>query len=357
MKTIIFVVNTEYHLLVAGSLLLELYGDRERYDVRIVEVAPENSPRFRSVADRAALGVPYEQWNVDEIGKSQEGPLTEKVRSLLELKADMLVIFHDDHPINVYLARKVSESGGKVCLAPDGMKPYYSLDFGSLRNALHVASRTVATYKALRSSGLTPDFLYRKRFGYGSNPDVDELWVRYPDFVRNNAEKDVVDIQLFERESTVEKLKTVFGFSAPDAGLHGIVFYVNNILADEKAYGEEVRALSYLKEVSGGRMVAKLHPNTPEYQVRALRGMGIEILQNSIPAELYITSLSNSAVLGGWSTSLLMRNASCRFYWLRNYFAKNGLSFSHMDLVNPTDHIDEIDDLKSVKLQIDLDRE
>ena len=350
MERIVFVVNTEYHLLVTSSLLLEAYGDRSAYDVRIVEAAPTNSPRFRSVVDRSVLGVPYEQWEVDHTGRDLTGDLSEKVSALLGRGVDTLVVFHDDHPLNVYLSSRVSKRGGTVCLAPDGMKPYYSLDFGALRNAAHVVSKTAQTYTALFKNGLTPTFAYRKRFGYGSNPDVDELWLRYPENVVSTRGKRLRHIDVFQKEETVRTVASMFGSARLAESMDGLVLYVNNILSNEEAYEEEVRVIDQLTGRFGGTVYIKLHPNTPEHQVRAFERLGATLVRTSVPAELYILSLTNSVVVSGWSASLLMGNPSCNFYWLHGYFERMGCMYEHIHMANPTDHIREVSHLEEIEM-------
>jgi len=59
------------------------------------------------------------------------------------------------------------------------------------------------------------------------------------------------------------------------------------------------------------------------------------------PAELYIANLKNSIVLGCWSTSLLLFNETCKYFWFRKAFQDNGIMIE-IDLTNPTDHIKEV---------------
>jgi hypothetical protein len=73
MKTVAIVVNTEYHLLVTASLLVEgPFADEDAHYI-IIEAGEAKGARFKGVRNREAFGVEYQCWHVDPLGRDLDG--------------------------------------------------------------------------------------------------------------------------------------------------------------------------------------------------------------------------------------------------------------------------------------------
>lgn len=350
MERIVFVINTEYHLLVACSLIRDKYSDAGRFQVQVVEVGAHNSPRRRNIVNRNALGVDYEEWDEDSIGATQGRSMRGRVHALLEIPIDTLVVFLEHHPLNIYLAQAVRRTGGVVALAPDGVRPYFQLNFGGLRQLIVRFRRFMEVRSRLRAWGLPPRWGYLPRNGYGESSYVDQLWAVHPEHVKNRAGKPVHKISVLTSAKAWQTAAAIFDFQ-PGAGMestHKVVFYVNNLLYEGRLYDEEIKVLRYLHSISEGRIYIKIHPLTPAAHKEKLAGTGAILIESSIPAELYIARLSDSVVVSGWSASLTIENPGCRFYWLTEYFRDLGCMYAPMDLVNPTSYIHEARALEDI---------
>jgi hypothetical protein len=120
-------------------------------------------------------------------------------------------------------------------------------------------------------------------------------------------------------------------------------------LYKQEAYDVEIEAVKVISEKFPDKLFyIKYHPLTPKNQIKKFKDLGVLCFSNSIPAELYIKSLTNSIILGFWSTSLMIDNPSCKFYWLHKYLIKKGKMIDYINLTNPTTHIIDIDNLDHI---------
>ncbi|MCK9488774.1 MAG: alpha-2,8-polysialyltransferase family protein [Xanthomonadales bacterium] len=350
MERIVFVINTEYHLLVACSLICDEYHDRSRFAVQVVEAGSANSPRRRNIVNRSALGVVYDEWDVDSQGTADGNGLGDRVNSLLEAPIDTLVIFLEHHPLNILLAQQVRRKVGTVALAPDGVRPYYQLNFGALRQLVIRFKRFFQVRSELRALNLPHRFPYLPRNGYGEAAYVDQIWAVHPEHVKNRSGKPVRRISVLSSAKAWDTAAALFDFEpgADTGSAEKVAFYVNNLLYDEQLYDEEIKVLRHLYEVSGGRLFIKLHPQTPAVHRDRMAATGATLIETSIPAELYIARLRHSIVVSGWSASLTIENPSCHFYWLTEYFRELGCMYAPIDLVNPTTYIHEARNLDDI---------
>lgn len=352
MKNIVIIANTEYHLLVTASLICEGPWAGEAVKFRVIEAGPTDGARLKAVKNRAALGVEYEQWDIDLSDSAASPAIGSRLKDLLTQDIDTLVVFLEHLPINVYLIKKLKKKGVKIILAPDGMKPYYDLDFGTWRSFAATTRGTLEFYRYVLKSRLMPDFLYKQGLRYGMMAEIDQLLVSYPDRIRNTSNKEVGEISICTSDATKQMLGEVFEFQQY-AGLpifDGIVFYVNNIQFSEAAYKKEREVLQYLVGLDSNGVFVKLHPQTPEGHIDGMKRLGVTVINGSIPAELYISKLSGSAIVSGWSTSLMQRNDSCHHYWLTRYFSGQGCMYDAIDLTNPSLHIQEPAILEEIAL-------
>lgn len=355
MTTVAYVVNTEYHLLVTASLIFEGPWSGEEVEHVIIEAGPTDGARFKGVKNRSAIGVEYQCWNVNSLGRGLDFDLKTSVLSLLRRRIDVLVIFLEAHPLNIYLTKKLGRRGVNIILAPDGVRPYYELNFKKWAMLKSKIKKTLQTYYNLAVEGLWPNFLYIPRKGYGSLTGINALYASFPTKVKNRSNKKVIKISICQTATTQRALCRLFDFDI-DRDLpkrERIIFYVNNLLFREATYKEELTVIFYLQKLNPGGLYIKLHPQTPLEHVKELEDMGVKTIDDSVPAELYIASLKNCIVIGGWSNALTLPNPQCAFYWLTEYFRASGCMYESIRLENPCDYINEPEALEAIRFPAD----
>ena len=80
---------------------------------------------------------------------------------------------------------------------------------------------------------------------------------------------------------------------------------------------------------------------------------GVQLMISSVPFELISASLQNCILISMWSNALMHENPRCNIYWLNKYLEKRGKMLRRIQLVNPTKHIQEIEELDQLHFPSD----
>lgn len=351
MKNILFSINTEYHVFVVNSLIKQMFHDKETYDVTVLLHVNKAGGRFKakplSFEHLQAKVVILE---IDLNSKVYDPNISSTLNGLLEIKYDKLVLFLEQAPVNQYLIHKLAPKGTTICVAPEGTKPYISIAKMALPSRIKALVRN---YKFFRTQKLKVTKLYMVSNKNGYLKETDEVWINHPDAYENVTGKKVVPIKLYTTKQEAEVASKIFNLEIekelPETD--GILFYLNQWYVEFKVYDFEIELLEkLLAKYPTKKIYIKMHPNTHKFQVERLEKMDRVVLNKStVPAELFIAHLTNSAVFSFWSASLLIDNPSCKFYWLHKLIQQRKL-MDWWSIVNPTKHIYEVVDIDEVNI-------
>jgi hypothetical protein len=343
MKNILFIINTEGHLLTAASLIFEKFNKTKEYQPYVLQVGKTGSLRFKNEVNKSKLTEHY--LIIDEKGSNTKTD----IKQLLETSFDKVFIFLEQLSLNVYLSDYFKKKGSAICLAPDGNKPYYSIDKPALRSRLKA---TFEIYLYLYKRKLYYTKPYFLSWNYGKSSPLDEIWVTYPDAFAFSNNKKTVGFTVMPNQKVVNKIISFFNVDITDEVKHkeDVIFYTNNIFYKKDVYDFEIETIKKIKEkFPFTPFYIKLHPQTPKDIIAKFKELKVICFCNSIPAELYIASLKDSIIIGFWSASQMIDNPSCKFYWLHKYLIKKGKMIDYINLVNPTKHIMDIDNIDNLK--------
>lgn len=342
MRNILFIVNTEGHLLTTASLIFEKFNKTKGYQPYVLQIGKTGSPRFKNEVNKIELTKNY--FIVDK----EDRKIKLYLRQLLGTSFERVFIFLEQLSLNVFLSNYFKKKGSIICLAPDGNKPYYSIDKPALKSRIKC---TLETYLYLYKRKLYYTKPYFLSWNYGKLRPLDEIWVTYPKaFVSSNNLK-VRGFKVMPNQKIVDQIINFFNVKISDTlkDNENVIFYTNNILYEKAAYEAEIEAIKKIKiKFPNTPFYLKYHPHTPKNIITEFNKLGLICFCNSIPAELYIASLKNSIILGFWSASLMIDNPSCKFYWLHKYLIKEGKMVDYINLVNPTKHIIDIDNIDNL---------
>lgn len=346
MKNVLFLVYTEYHLLVITSIILEYFNDTKKYKIILLLPNTASGKRFKIDINWNVLPVSYVHLPVKERDYNYNPLLGKMLNKLLNEKYEYYITFHEHTAINNYITSKLSGTNTKICLAPEGTRPYITI------GKLAIPSRTRFTlenYWFLRSQKLVTksfQFVGRK---HGYLNENTEIWVERPEKYPNLNNKFVKKIKLFSNKSHVEAAQKLFRLDVKNelSKSSDIIFYLNHWFVVQEIYEYEIKVIKQiLRKYPHKRFIIKLHPNTPDFQIVEFGKIpNVEINKSTIPAELFVVSLENSLVISFWSASLMINNSSCNFYWLHKVLRKDNPKMKWWDISNPTNHILEIDKL------------
>jgi hypothetical protein len=350
-KNILFLVHTEYHLIVALSVIADKYLGKSDYNIIVLLTESGSSSRFSEVKNLSDFeNIVFRKINYSESEFKYNSDLHKLVLELLSQDFSTLVIFNQHGFLPIYLSKKFAEKGTKVCLAPDGAKAYVSTKGIAPRWSIKTA---IKLHRFLIANKLFLNRLHIPTLTYADLKEIDEVWVQYDKDYRLAQGKKIVGIDVLKSKDSFSLVNSIFGFS-PDTELHFTgeqIFYINQPVAREDFYNYEFTLLKKLtQKFPDHKLIVKLHPLTEEHQVERFKTLqGTSIITKAYPAELYIAQLENSIVLSFWSTACLIHNESVRTYWAYPMLKHAGIQFKYLNISSPTEHIIEAENIDMIR--------
>ncbi len=238
-------------------------------------------------------------------------------------------------------------------MCQDGLKPYGRI----ARFDMHARIKeTLWIYVFLFSKRLwVRSFALVSFQKYGYRHQTKELLLTHPGSYNNWNNKKISSLDFYKEKRTLSMINKLFKFDPESANLsQKAVFYVNQPVSQLEDY--EIKVLQNLRDrFVASKIYIKLHPHTSLYQIDCYKKIeNVEIIDTTIPAELYIAKLHNAIVISGWSTSLLYGNETCNFFWLHPLYKKQRLIGNNLNIKNPTNHIQEIDEINKITFKSNL---
>lgn len=328
MKTNIFLVHTEYHLMLSVNLIVSKYMDMVNH-VYITE-----GKRVRK-----DLFVAEKNIQIHRIAAKNYGTV-EFLHQLQNKKPTNFFFFQEVSSDNIYLCYWLHHNGVNVALLQDGLKPYVAWNRKNL--AAHILLDTFTFHKEIwKRKTFMPYFKLINLYNYGNWEFIDEVWLSFPHKYVNKSNKRLRQLPDFSRRS-IGILNEMFG-------IQQYAINPNNLLIVGQPRGKEYweKEIEILNGIiarfPNNGIIYKSHPNTkPELLEQISLIKGLKIVNYPIPVELLIMQMKDTCIISGYSTALLTNNPSCRFYWTYKLFGNEGRLFTQVQIVNPTKHIKEV---------------
>ena len=347
---ILFLVHTEYHMMVTLSLIADKYYDPQKYNVFIYQTENLNKTRFQFSKNISILkNVYYKTLIYDDKCKIYNEELGYFIKDCLSKKIDILVIFNHHAFLPVYLTKLLYKNGSQVYLAPDGLKPYSNSKKITPRWSILTA---LNYYKFLRVNRL-PYIWNFPRLTYASLKEIEKVLVQFPEKYRNISNKQIEKVEILTSSESIKLIYKYFKFNIKDEldTFEKIIFYINQPFKDKSIYDYEIKFLKKLQlKFREYKLIIKLHPLTELNQKDRFKKLdNVDIIYKSTPAELYIANIRNSIILSFWSTACLIVNNYNRIYWAYPILKKNNIMLNFLELENPTKHIILVKKIEEIK--------
>lgn len=346
---IFFLVHTEYHLMVCLSAIADKYNNPEKFSITIYQTETKAKDRFKNLKQIPFPHVDYKIVQYDESNLEYNGNLKQEVNSIESEEVDTLVVFNHHSFLAIYLSRKLFTKGTKIILAPDGSKPYANITSKAPRWSFKYALKFK---KFLKINSFSYRGFYWPSLRYATLKEISVVWVHYPKHYKNHNNKIVEKIRVMETADAIALISNVFNFDEKELQVREkVYFHVCLPPKEEKFVLFDIDLLSELrKRLPDYTIMIKLHPLTNEKQINDLKKIeGCILIKSLFPAEFYIAKLKSSIIASYWSTASLINNETCRFYWLYPMLEKKGIMLDYLNLINPTDHITEVDTIENIK--------
>jgi hypothetical protein len=341
-KENVFIVLTEYHILISLSIILEKFSDQEKYINTIIMLISQNRLKADYKFEWPGSNVEILTINMSKDFSFFSSEIKKTIVKILDRDIYNLFYFLENEFVTTYVINKLKKKGTNVCLCQDGLKAYATKRHAPLYSRI---KSTFLMHLRLWRNCMPVDNFYLYDSGFGKYKHDDQYWLTNPELYSENKFSKPIEKISTEILSTKSKIvETVFNFTNADAeNLKGKFFYVNQPLPNEVVDFEcKIIFESLLKH---GAISIKLHPHTSAYAIEQYSSMpGVFLFKSGIPAEIYIQHMRNIIILSGWSTALLIDNPTCSYYWLFPLMKKN-VKMIDINIQTVPSHIQIIDDL------------
>lgn len=351
MKKIAFLIHTEYHLLLSINDIMNNYSDSGLYEIQLIFKRSSKSNRLKQDLNFSFL--PYKIKIVDFTIdlKSKLIPAEKLVLDeLIAMTFDTLVFFQEQDPITIILINEYKKKGTKIHLYQDGLKPYVAHTMSFSPSLL---LNDIKQNLWIRKNGYTvPNyFSFINCKYYGFLKGVDELFLTFPDAYINWKKLPISTIGPEFTSEFVEVLKKIFNWQ--DDLLderEKVIFFMNQPMHDDGSF--EVGILKHLEEkYPDAPIYIKNHPLTSQVKLKAYTALKrVKIIDSKIPAELFISQLTDSIVFSVLSTSMFINNPSCKFYYIFAIQEHNNIKrLKKYSVINPSKHVVSVNHVDAIE--------
>lgn len=342
----LFLVNTEYQLLLSLSVILKSFQDPAIFRNKVIINNSVKNCRIQIPTKDSEINAEFVFISTNYEFYKKNFELKKILKTIAQEKYDNFISFFEHNPVHYFLAYRLSNAGTKIGLGQDGMKAYSRIKRFTFFAQIKA---TIRLYRFLIVNDLfIPHFaLINYRFGYHSL--TNELYLTHPETYDNWSKKRLNKINTKFNETELQLIKQIFDFTNSEIIVfEDSIFYLNQpVKSLEEA---ELELLKALNEIFPQRqIIVKVHPLTSKFhKSKLIEQKNVCVFKSPVPAELFISEFKNSIILSGWSTALLFENDTCNYYWLYPYFKNRNPEISDRQINNPTNHIQMIENLKDI---------
>ncbi len=335
----VFVLATEYQIMLALSVIEEFFSDGS-YNNQLV------------LCDHRGGGVNIAMLppnvNAIRLGFSDQN-FKERVKNEIFNKPLVnLFTSHAYRPFETYVLSQVKKET-TIHQIQDGALFYHkqevSLWKGRIKETFNIY------YKLYKRGIILRDFIWFGRHMHRSGY-IKKLWMTHPDlFIDKACGKAIQKINLFPTSNSVRVANNCFvsGDNRDFTKLENCLIYLAPIILNEKLFASEIEEIAKILHVlKKEKVLIKIHPAYPQPERRKMMeaAFGDVVVQNYVPAELYIANSVNSCVVSTASTALFYEQSHCPRFALKHYYQRIGLyaKWKNVNLPKAVKLIDEIED-------------
>lgn len=345
MKKILIQVNTEFHYMVALSLIDKYYSGPE-FDVHFVVFV---HPVFKSRLSTVKLDerYTYHHAEYDHNVKKVFPDVLELMKFIKGNQFYHFISFLYSDPLFVYLTDYFKDKGTTTYLAPDGMGAYVKFQSKNYRSRL---MNSLNSYKFFKLHGLKFSRLWFTSWDFGKNGYYDAIYA-YSSTLPYLKGKKITEVDYTFSDQSLESLKKTFGVSFDGLPLDNVVLLINErhkVVNYEKKLIDTVRA-----QKPGTPILFKKHPNQAAANIEYLKEYpDVIVLDTVFPVELLIASLTNSVIISSYSNCMLYHNPGCKYFWTYPILEKSGEFSKPIERYNPKSYIKVLETFEQLKAEL-----
>lgn len=345
----LFLIHTEFHLLMLLSIIENNFNLQDTFTVVLSRKSASN--RFKFNLNLAGSNFKMvELLDIDEKKAFIPPQAKQQINKLLSTNYDQYYSFLEHTGLNYLFVSSLS-SDTKICLLPEGTRPYITFSKAAFGSRL---KQTINNYRFLFKTGYPWYKIRVMNYKHGYLPETDEIWIENPETYPNYNNKKLNKIFIFNgKNQSFKPHKELFDFDINNElnNTKDVILYLNHWFVVHKVYVFEINVLKQIrKKFPKKEIIIKLHPNTPKFQIDQFNTIeNISLNTSTKPAELFIEGIKSSTIISFWSASLMIPNKSCDYYWLYPLVLKNIPEMYWWSMNNPTNHVKSIENISDIE--------
>lgn len=325
----VFIVHTEYHVLLTVNIICSQYLDYDNY------VYVTLGTRLKKLNN-----IPIPNVKIHLIPENAR--IKDILQEIIAYKPERFFFYQDNSDNNMYLCYNLSKAGTTIALVQDGLKPY--VKWNKRHETLSTIKDTLNTYFHLvKQHAFVPSLVWMRFYDYGDWRFTDELWLTNPDAFINKHHKKLVKIPEFSSQM-LSILNDMFDYKG-DEDLDSVVLVLGQPTANSQNWLFDASLVEQIiNKFPHNKIWYKPHPLTdPKHleMIKSIKSGNFDFYTNIIPAELLILQLIDSIIVSRNSTAMLTHNKHCKYYWTHKMYPTDTLS-AQLGICNPTSFIKEI---------------
>ncbi|WP_367392679.1 polysialyltransferase family glycosyltransferase [Lewinella sp. LCG006] len=307
------IVHTEYHLL----LFINYYLQNPDLEYTLYLLQPEDR-RFKQELNfeelkNLCIGYLPPLSKAIYITPAEE----EFVVKITHEKPDIFIFFQEMNLLSVIISSKLKEKGSKVFLFQDGTKAYFELkkfSFGlfkdNFRRRMFLLMNKVIKFKI---------YDYFNYYRYANYDFIDAIFLTNPEMYDNWNNKQIYKIKFTNLDDLRVALQNIFNWDSRILPVsQNVIFYMTQPLHNDG--NAEYEMLTDIASRYSNTLYIKPHPLTNKKLLERYQSDSrFNVIDSSIPAELFLLNLSDSVVLSVNSTSQLIEYPTLKSYYVYQY--------------------------------------
>lgn len=335
-KIILFSIGTEFHYLVAMSIIDNHFSGREFEFILLLHGNPLlKNKRLGNIN----FDSKHRIINVDYI-VSDNKPNKQIKAIILGFKKQVIFhyisfMYHD--AFSVYLSYYFSKQGINCSLAPDGMIAYVKWNGKNPRSRL---INTLDSYKFFLLNNLFFPRIWITSWQFAANGYFKNIFSFLNAKPVLPSKKEITEFSFSFDQARVKELDAIFHVRYnPEISFKDSILIINTRNKGIEEY--EKILIEKLLEINPDRIILyKKHPNYPIENLDFLNYLPNMVIFNDIfPVELLIARMHHSVIISSYSTSMLYLNNDCRYFWTYPILQNMGILKKPVTRTNPTTHI------------------
>jgi hypothetical protein len=341
MKKVIIQIATEFHYMVALSLIDKYYTGKD-FDVSFVIVVNSfTKSRLESIKLDTNYTYFFCSYNHHE---KIVFPDVIKLKQFIESNKFyhfVSFLYHD--PLFVYLTYFFKNKNTTTFLAPDGMGAYVKFTASNYRSRL---VNTLKSYSFLKLHGFKFPKFWFTSWDFGKNGYYDCIYA-YSKTLPFLPNKKIIEVDYSFSEEKIESLKKTFSISFDNyPELTKVVLIIND--RHNLPEYESLLLKTIANKLPDYKILFKKHPNQNPDNLKYISDNVFRI-DEIFPVELLIASLKDGIIISSYSNSMLYHNPSCSYFWTYPIVVKSGELKKNIDRFNPKSYITVVQNIKEIE--------